>query len=71
MLDKPKYLKASDMKDLLFRTYLRYQKGEISDSTAYKEAYLLNSILKAIQITDFETKLENIETILKQNEKHK
>lgn len=71
MFSKPNNLKANDIKTLLFRTYLRYQKGEISDSAAYKEAYLLNSMLKAIQVTDLETKLENIENILKQNEKRK
>lgn len=69
MFNQPNNLKASDVKTLLFRTYLRYQKGEISDSTAYKESFLLNSILKAIQITDLEKKLETIESILKSNEK--
>lgn len=62
--------KASDIKHLLLKTYIRYKKGEISDSTAYKEAFLLNTILKAIQITDLERKLETIEIILKTNEKH-
>lgn len=71
MISKPNDLKANNIKTLLFKTYLRYQKGEISDSMAYKEAYLLNSMLKAIQITDLETKLENIEKILMQNEKRK
>lgn len=70
MFSKQKELKASDIKTLLLRTYLRYQKGEISDSTAYKEAYLLNTILKSIQITDLEIKLDNIENILKRNEEY-
>lgn len=65
-----KDLKASDIKHLLLKTYIRYQKGEINDSKAYKEAFLLNTILKSIQITDLEKKLETIESILKQNEKY-
>lgn len=64
-------LHASDVKRLLLKTYLRYEKGKINASTAYKEAFLLNSVLKAIQITDLEKKLETIESILKKNEKIK
>jgi len=70
MFNKQKDIKASDIKTLLLRTYLRYNKGEISDSTAYKEAYLLNTILKSIQITDLEKKLDTIESILKRNEEY-
>ncbi len=70
MSSKQKDIKASDIKTLLLRTYLRYNKGEISDSTAYKEAYLLNTILKSIQITDLEIKLDTIESILKRNEEY-
>lgn len=70
MFSKQKDIKASDIKTLLLRTYLRYNKGEISDSTAYKEAYLLNTILKSIQITDLEKKLDTIESILKRNEEY-
>ncbi|MBA4852399.1 hypothetical protein [Emticicia sp. BO119] len=64
-------LKASDIKQLLLKIYIQYKKGEITHSVAYKESFLLNSILKAIQITDLQKKLETIESILHKNEEYK
>lgn len=57
-------IKAKDVKTLLLRVYKRYQRGEINDSQAQKEAYLLNSVLKAIEVTDLESRLEAIENTL-------
>ncbi len=37
----------------------------ITEAQAHKETYLLNSVLKAIEITDLETRLQNIENTLR------
>ena len=58
---------AQDIKRLLLRTYKRYQEQTITAEQAYKESYLLNGILRAIEITDLEERLEEIERHLKQN----
>jgi len=58
-------IEAKDVKRLLLRVYRRYQSGTITESQAQKETYLLNSVLKAIELTDIEQRLQNIETILK------
>ena len=57
-------IKAKDVKRLLLRVYRRYQSGTISEAQATKETSLLNSILKVIAVTDFEKKLDKIETKL-------
>ena len=60
-------IEAKDIKRLLLRVYKRYSKGDITESQAYKETYLLNSVLKAIEVTDLEERLQNIENTLKGN----
>lgn len=57
-------IKASSIKRLLLRVYRRYQAGEITENQASKEAYLLNSVLKAIETTDLEERLQQIENTL-------
>jgi hypothetical protein len=57
-------IKAKDIKRLLLRVYSRYQGGTISEAQATKETYLLNSILKAIEVTDFEKRIDKVETKL-------
>jgi histone H3/H4 len=54
-------IKAKDIKRLLLRLYKRYQSGAISETQAQKEAYLLNSILKAIEVTDLEDRVTRME----------
>ena len=61
-------IEAKDVKRLLLRVYRRYQSGAITEAQAYKEAYLLNSVLKAIEVTDLEQRLQAIELNLKENE---
>jgi len=59
---------AKDIKRLLLRVYKRYSAGAITEAQAYKaykETYLLNSVLKAIEVTDLEERLQNIETMLR------
>ena len=58
-------IKAKDIKRLLLRVYKKYQDGEITESKAYKEAYILNSVLKAIEVTDIEERLQKIETLMR------
>lgn len=60
-----KQIEAKDIKRLLLRVYRRYNSGAITEAQAYKETYLLNSVLKAIEITDLEDRLRNLETYLK------
>ena len=60
-------IQAKDVKRLLLRVYRRYQSGTITESQAYKETYLLNSVLKAIETTDLEERLQNIENTLKRD----
>lgn len=60
-----KEIEAKDIKRLLLRVYKRYNSGVITESKAYKETYLLNSVLKAIEITDLEERLQTIENTLK------
>ena len=60
-----KQIEAIDIKRLLLRVYRRYNSGAITEAQAYKETYLLNSVLKAIEVTDLEERLQNIENTLK------
>ena len=62
-----KQIEAKDIKRLLLRVYRRYNSGAITEAQAYKETYLLNSVLKAIELTDLEDRLQNIENTLKSN----
>ena len=58
-------ISAKDVKKLLLAVYKNYKKGIITEDKAQKETYLLNSVLKAIEVTDLELRLQNIENILK------
>ena len=58
-------IEAKDVKRLLLRVYRRYNIGAITEAQAYKETYLLNSVLKAIEVTDLEERLQRLETALK------
>ena len=62
-----KQIEAKDIKRLLLIVYRRYNSGAITEAQAYKETYLLNSVLKAIEVTDLEERLQNIENTLKRD----
>jgi hypothetical protein len=62
-----KEIEAKDIKRLLLRVYRRYNSGAITEAQAYKETYLLNSVLKVIEVTDLEERLQNIENTLKRS----
>jgi len=65
MYTEEKQIKARDIKKLLLGVYRRYQAGNITDGQAYKETYVLNSLMKAIETTDLEERLDNIENTLR------
>ena len=52
---------AKDIKKLLLRVYKQYKTGELTEQRAYKESYMLYSILRAIETTDIENRLQQIE----------
>ena len=58
-------IQAKDIKRLLLRVYRRYQSGAITETQAQRETYLLNSVLKAIELTDMEQRLQNLEDTIK------
>jgi len=60
-------IKAGDVKRLLLRAYRRYRRGEISEAAARQETFLLNSVLKAIETTDLEARLQKIESLMEGN----
>lgn len=65
MFTETRDIEARDVKKLLLRVYRRYQGGAITEGQAQKEAYLLNSVLKAIELTDMEERLQTLEAIIK------
>lgn len=58
-------IQAKDVKRLLLKVYQRYHSGAITEAQAYRETYLLNSVLRAIETTDLENRLTNIERLMK------
>lgn len=56
-------MEAKDIKRLLLRVYNRYQSGGITEAQASRETHILNSLLKAIEVTDLEERVEKLETI--------
>jgi hypothetical protein len=56
MITENREIEAKDIKRLLLRVYKKYQTGAITEAQAYKETYLLNSILKF-----FDTSLPQVE----------
>ena len=60
-------IKAGDVKRLLLRAYRRYRSGEITEAAARQETFLLNSVLKAIETTEIEERLQKIESLMEGN----
>lgn len=63
MTKRENSIQAKEVKRLLLKVYKKYSLGAITEAQAYKEAYLLNTILKAIEVTDFEERIEALEQI--------
>ena len=60
-----KDIEAKDIKRLLLNVYRKYRKGSITEAKAQKETYILNSVLKAIEVTDLEERIKEMENTLK------
>ena len=60
-------IEAKDIKRLLLRAYSRYRRGEITEAAARQETFLLMSVLKAIETTDLEDRLQKIESLMEGN----
>ncbi len=58
-------IQAKDVSKLLLRVYKKYLRGDIDESKAYREAFLLNSVLRAVETTELEERISNIEETLK------
>ena len=63
MITANKEIGAKEVKNLLLNVYTRYRKGAITEAQATKEAYLLNSVLKAIEATDIEDRIAALEEL--------
>lgn len=59
-----KEITATDVKRLMLQSYRRFTNGEINESQAFKENALLGNILKAIEVSETEERLKQIETAL-------
>lgn len=51
MITLNREIEAKDIKRLMLRVYKRYSSGAITEAKAYKEMYLLNSLLKVNSIS--------------------
>ena len=57
-------IEAKDVKRLLLNVYRSYKNKEITEQQAHKETFILNSIIRAIEVTDQEERLQRIEGLL-------
>ncbi len=57
-------IQARDIKRLLLRVYRKYRSGEITENQAQRETVMLFNVLKAIEITETEERLQAIEGML-------
>lgn len=64
MIKSQDNITAKDIKALILKTFRSLKRGELSESQAYREVFILNSILKAIELTDIQERLEKIERVL-------
>jgi len=58
-------INATQVKTLMLRSYRRFSNGEISETTAFRENTMLANILKAIEASETESRLQAIETALR------
>lgn len=56
---------AKDVKRFILMVYRNLKNGDINDARAYRETFILNSVLKAIETSDLEERLLNIERAIK------
>lgn len=58
-------INATQIKTLMLRSYRRFSNGEISETTAFRENTMLANILKAIEASETELRLQAIEETLR------
>ena len=58
-------MNSENVKSLLVNVYRDLKRGEITESRATKEAFILGNILKVIQIYDLENRLAEIEKTIR------
>nr|CDL65463.1 unnamed protein product [uncultured bacterium]CRY94211.1 hypothetical protein [uncultured prokaryote] len=58
-------INATQIKTLMLRSYRRFSNGEISETTAFRENTMLANILKAIEASETEQRLQAIEETLR------
>lgn len=56
---------AKEIKKLMILSYKKYQSGTISEAQAYRQNTMLANILKAIEASEQEERIENLERVLK------
>lgn len=59
-------IQAKDVKRLLLKVYRDLKRGEVSETQAYRETFILNNVLKAIELTDLEDRLRRIERLVRE-----
>lgn len=57
----------TQIKALMLRSYRRFSNGEISETTAFRENTMLANILKAIEASETEQRLQALEKALQGN----
>ena len=55
---------AKEIKKLMLLSYKRYQSGAIRETKAYKENTMLANILRAIESSEQEERLERLEQVI-------
>lgn len=58
-------INATQIKTLMLPSYRRFSNGEISETTAFRENTMLANILKAIEASETEQRLQAIEETLR------
>ena len=48
----------------MIRSFKRYKSGEITEAQAYRENVMLSNILKAIDLTEQEERIANLEEVI-------
>lgn len=64
-LPAEKEVTAKDVKRLILKAYRDYKRGDLSESQVYRETFILGNLLKAIELTDLQERMEKIERALR------
>ena len=54
-------MKPHDVSKAIQRIYMKYQKGQIDSDKAAKEVMFLNSLLRAIELSDLDERIKKLE----------